>query len=117
MPPESVPGTIDPAAGLHKATILAEALPALQELAGATIVVKYGGNAMVDDELKKAFAADMVFLRACGMHPRRRARRRTADLGDAEKSSASKGNSRAASGSPPGGDGCRPDGSLRSGGS
>lgn len=66
--PESAP-KIDPSAGLHKATILAEALPALQELAGATIVVKYGGNAMVDDELKKAFAADMVFLRACGMHP------------------------------------------------
>ncbi len=54
--PESAP-KIDPSAGLHKATILAEALPALQELAGATIVVKYGGNAMVDDELKKAFAA------------------------------------------------------------
>ncbi|MET4168793.1 MULTISPECIES: acetylglutamate kinase [Gordonia] len=60
---------IDPAAGLAKATVLAEALPALQRLAGATVVVKYGGNAMVDDELKKAFAADMVFLRACGMHP------------------------------------------------
>jgi acetylglutamate kinase len=60
---------IDPAAGLAKATVLAEALPALQRLAGATVVVKYGGNAMVDDELKKAFAADMVFLRAGGMHP------------------------------------------------
>ncbi|MGW6036272.1 acetylglutamate kinase [Gordonia terrae] len=60
---------IDPAAGLAKAKVLAEALPALQRLAGATVVVKYGGNAMVDDELKKAFAADMVFLRACGMHP------------------------------------------------
>lgn len=60
---------IDPAAGLAKAKVLAEALPALQRLAGATVVVKYGGNAMIDDELKKAFAADMVFLRACGMHP------------------------------------------------
>ncbi|PKZ63909.1 acetylglutamate kinase [Gordonia terrae] len=60
---------IDPAAGLAKAKVLAEALPALQRLAGATVVVKYGGNAMVDDGLKKAFAADMVFLRACGMHP------------------------------------------------
>lgn len=52
-----------------KAAILAEALPALQSLAGATVVVKYGGNAMVDDTLKAAFAADMVFLRACGLHP------------------------------------------------
>ncbi|MCZ4536055.1 acetylglutamate kinase [Gordonia terrae] len=60
---------IDPAAGLAKAKVFAEALPALQRLAGATVVVKYGGNAMIDDELKKAFAADMVFLRACGMHP------------------------------------------------
>ncbi|OZC30777.1 acetylglutamate kinase [Gordonia polyisoprenivorans] len=56
-------------AGLDKAQVLAEALPAMQSLAGATVVVKYGGNAMVDDELKRAFAADMVFLRACGMHP------------------------------------------------
>ncbi|WP_043456503.1 acetylglutamate kinase [Gordonia polyisoprenivorans] len=56
-------------AGIDKAQVLAEALPAMQSLAGATVVVKYGGNAMVDDELKRAFAADMVFLRACGMHP------------------------------------------------
>ncbi|MEP9417549.1 acetylglutamate kinase [Gordonia sp. VNQ95] len=54
---------------IDKATVLAEALPALQALAGATVVVKYGGNAMVDQDLKRAFAADMVFLRACGMHP------------------------------------------------
>lgn len=52
-----------------KAAVLAESLPALQELHGATVVVKYGGNAMVDARLKAAFAADMVFLRACGMHP------------------------------------------------
>ncbi|MEP9395076.1 acetylglutamate kinase [Gordonia sp. VNK1] len=54
---------------IDKATVLAEALPALQALAGATVVVKYGGNAMIDEDLKRAFAADMVFLRACGMHP------------------------------------------------
>ncbi|GAB18990.1 acetylglutamate kinase [Gordonia effusa NBRC 100432] len=54
---------------LDKANVLAEALPALQSLQGATVVVKYGGNAMVDDELKTAFAADMVLLRACGIHP------------------------------------------------
>ncbi|MBD0024499.1 acetylglutamate kinase [Gordonia pseudamarae] len=54
---------------IDKAAVLAESLPALQELHGATVVVKYGGNAMVDERLKAAFAADMVFLRACGMHP------------------------------------------------
>ncbi|MFW0793050.1 acetylglutamate kinase [Gordonia sp. CPCC 205515] len=54
---------------LEKAAVLAESLPALQALHGATIVVKYGGNAMIDDDLKSAFAADMVFLRACGLHP------------------------------------------------
>ncbi|MGC5246401.1 acetylglutamate kinase [Gordonia sp. DT219] len=56
-------------ADVDKAAVLADALPAMQALAGATVVVKYGGNAMVDDDLKRAFAADMVFLRACGMHP------------------------------------------------
>ncbi len=49
--------------------MLADALPWLQRFAGALVVVKYGGNAMVDDELKKAFAADMVFLRTVGLRP------------------------------------------------
>ncbi|MGV9860892.1 acetylglutamate kinase [Gordonia sp. NPDC003425] len=55
--------------GNSRAAVLAETLPALQGLHGATVVVKYGGNAMFDDELKRAFASDVVFLRACGMHP------------------------------------------------
>jgi acetylglutamate kinase len=54
---------------LGKATTLIEALPWLTEFQGATIVVKYGGNAMVDPELKRAFAADMVFLRYAGIRP------------------------------------------------
>jgi acetylglutamate kinase len=54
---------------LGKATTLIEALPWLTEFHGATIVVKYGGNAMVDTELKRAFAADMVFLRYVGIKP------------------------------------------------
>ncbi|MCF8607589.1 acetylglutamate kinase [Gordonia sp. HY442] len=54
---------------LAKAAVIAEALPALQALHGRRVVVKYGGNAMVDDVLKAAFAADMVLLRACGIHP------------------------------------------------
>jgi len=52
-----------------KAAVLAEALPWLTHLHGKTVVVKYGGNAMTDDALRRAFAADMVFLRTCGIHP------------------------------------------------
>ncbi len=54
---------------LGKATTLIEALPWLADFHGATLVVKYGGNAMVDAELKRAFAADMVFLRYVGLKP------------------------------------------------
>jgi len=54
---------------LGKANTLIEALPWLARFAGATVVVKYGGNAMVDNELKRAFAADMVFLRHVGIRP------------------------------------------------
>ncbi|KAA5825822.1 acetylglutamate kinase [Saccharopolyspora hirsuta] len=57
------------ATAAEKASVLVEALPWLQRFHGATIVVKYGGNAMVDDELKQAFATDMVFLRLAGLHP------------------------------------------------
>ncbi|WP_206488662.1 acetylglutamate kinase [Rhodococcus sp. KRD162] len=53
----------------QKAFTLAEALPWLQRFSGKTVVVKYGGNAMIDDTLKRAFAADMVFLRTVGIHP------------------------------------------------
>jgi acetylglutamate kinase len=52
-----------------KAAVLAEALPWLKALHNKIVVVKYGGNAMTDDRLKAAFAADMVFLRNAGIHP------------------------------------------------
>ena len=52
-----------------KAHVLAEALPWLKQLHGKIVVVKYGGNAMTDNTLKTAFAADMAFLRNCGIHP------------------------------------------------
>jgi acetylglutamate kinase len=52
-----------------KAAVLAEALPWLKALHDKIVVVKYGGNAMTDDLLKTAFAADMVFLRNVGIHP------------------------------------------------
>ena len=52
-----------------KAQVLAEALPWLTQLHGKTVVVKYGGNAMTNDALRREFAADMAFLRNCGIHP------------------------------------------------
>jgi acetylglutamate kinase len=52
-----------------KAAVLAEALPWLREFQDAVVVVKYGGNAMVDDDLRRAFAEDMVFLRLAGIRP------------------------------------------------
>ncbi|MGV9748155.1 acetylglutamate kinase [Rhodococcus zopfii] len=53
----------------QKAFVLAEALPWLQKFRDKIVVVKYGGNAMIDDDLKSAFAADMAFLRTVGIHP------------------------------------------------
>lgn len=50
-----------------KAQVLTQALPWLSRFHGATVVVKFGGNAMIDDELKKAFAQDIVFLRYAGL--------------------------------------------------
>lgn len=54
---------------IAKAGTLIEALPWLAEFAGETVVVKYGGNAMIDDDLKRAFAEDIVFLRRVGLKP------------------------------------------------
>jgi acetylglutamate kinase len=53
----------------EKAEVLIEALPWLQRFHGSIVVVKYGGNAMVDDRLKCAFAQNMVFLRLVGIRP------------------------------------------------
>ncbi|HPY24932.1 MAG TPA: acetylglutamate kinase, partial [Mycobacterium sp.] len=52
-----------------QATLLANALPKIAALRDKTVVVKYGGNAMTDDTLKRAFADDMVFLRHVGVRP------------------------------------------------
>ena len=54
---------------MDKAETLVEALPWIQRFAGTTMVVKYGGNAMVNDELRRAFAEDIVFLHHVGIHP------------------------------------------------
>ncbi|MFS0884306.1 acetylglutamate kinase [Aeromicrobium sp. 179-A 4D2 NHS] len=52
-----------------KAATLAQALPWLKAYHGKIVVVKYGGNAMTDDTLKRAFAEDIVFLRLAGFKP------------------------------------------------
>jgi len=51
------------------ASVLTEALPYIQRFAGKTIVVKYGGNAMTDEELKQGFARDIVLMKLVGMNP------------------------------------------------
>jgi acetylglutamate kinase len=51
------------------ANVLAEALPYIQHFHGRTIVIKYGGNAMVDEELKRGFARDVVLMKLVGMNP------------------------------------------------
>jgi len=53
----------------RKAETLIESLPWLERFRGATVVVKYGGNAMVSAELQRAFAEDMVYLRHVGIQP------------------------------------------------
>ncbi len=53
----------------NKAKILSEALPYIQRFHGKTIVIKYGGNAMVEENLKHGFARDVVLLKLVGMNP------------------------------------------------
>ena len=52
-----------------KAKILSEALPYIKKFFDKTIVIKYGGNAMVDENLKQSFAKDVVLLKLVGMNP------------------------------------------------
>ena len=54
---------------LLKAEILAEALPYIRQDHGKTIVIKYGGNAMVEERLKESFARDVILLKLVGMNP------------------------------------------------
>jgi acetylglutamate kinase len=51
------------------AQVISRALPYIQRFAGKTVVVKYGGNAMVDDNLKESFARDIVLMKAVGINP------------------------------------------------
>ena len=52
-----------------KAKIISESLPYIKNFFGKTIVIKYGGNAMIDDKLKQSFANDVVLLKLVGMNP------------------------------------------------
>ena len=51
------------------AKVLTEALPYIQKFTGRTVVVKYGGNAMVDEALKQSFARDIVLMKLVGINP------------------------------------------------
>ncbi len=59
--------TINKAKNIAK--VLTEALPYIQKFTGRTVVVKYGGNAMVDEKLKQSFARDIVLMKLVGMNP------------------------------------------------
>ncbi len=61
--------TLDKNAAMNVAQVLTEALPYIQRFAGKTLVIKYGGNAMVDDELKNSFARDVVLMKLVGINP------------------------------------------------
>ena len=60
---------LNPTNARQKASDLAEALPYIQRFHGKTIVIKYGGNAMVEESLKHGFARDVVLLKLVGMNP------------------------------------------------
>lgn len=54
---------------IEQVNVLVESLPYIKEFYGKTIVIKYGGNAMIDEALKKSFAADIVLLKHVGINP------------------------------------------------
>ena len=61
--------TTSPLLPNDRARILTEALPYIQRFKGKTVVIKYGGNAMVDDALKNSFARDVVLMKLVGINP------------------------------------------------
>jgi acetylglutamate kinase len=54
---------------IEKANTLMEALPYIRRFAGKTVVIKYGGHAMADEQLKKSFALDVIMLKSLGINP------------------------------------------------
>lgn len=61
--------SLDSKQAMNVAKVLTEALPYIKRFAGKTVVIKYGGNAMVDEELKKGFARDIVLMKTVGINP------------------------------------------------
>jgi acetylglutamate kinase len=61
--------TLETGSASEIAHVLIEALPYIKRFKGKTLVVKYGGNAMIDEELKNSFARDMVLLKLVGINP------------------------------------------------
>ena len=64
-----LPMSLSPMPAAERAQVLTEALPYIQRFHGKTVVIKYGGNAMVDDRLKQSFARDVVLMKLVGMNP------------------------------------------------
>ncbi len=60
---------LDPAAAMITAQVLARALPYIQRYSGKTLVIKYGGNAMVEEHLESSFARDLVLMKLVGINP------------------------------------------------
>ncbi len=60
---------LDSEAAMNVARVLTEALPYIRRFAGKTVVIKYGGNAMVDEALKNGFARDIVLMKLVGINP------------------------------------------------
>ena len=54
---------------IHKAETLLEALPFIKTFYGKTVVIKYGGSAMVSDQLKDGFAQDIIMMKYTGINP------------------------------------------------
>lgn len=61
--------TLDRETAMQVASVLSKGLPYIQRFAGKTVVVKYGGNAMENDDLKSSFARDMVLMKTVGINP------------------------------------------------
>jgi acetylglutamate kinase len=61
--------SLNPTSAADRARILTEALPYIRRFRGKTVVIKYGGNAMVADDLKQSFARDIVLMKLVGINP------------------------------------------------
>ena len=60
---------LDAQAAMQVAHVLTESLPYIRRFAGKTMVIKYGGHAMENDELKNSFARDVVLMKLVGFNP------------------------------------------------